>query len=143
MVKNWLIALLSFYLGYSLFFSLIVAPAIFKTAGVEIGGKIVENIFPYYFATSVSLLGISTILLIKTNLKKLAWFLLIATLMAFIQEFYILPKAVELKTTSPGEFKFFHKISVTLNVLEIIIAAIVLGTILFTKDKEEKRKESE
>jgi hypothetical protein len=63
--------------------------------------------------------------------------------MAYIQEFYILPKAVELKTTSPGEFKFFHKISVTLNVLEIIIAAIVLGTILFTKDKEEKRKESE
>jgi hypothetical protein len=139
MVERVTIALLSFYLGYSLFFTLVVAPAIFKTLGPQMGGKVVETIFPYYFAASVSFLGLSTLLLLKQNLRKWALVLLIATLMAAFQEFYLLPKALELKVNSPEESKFWHKISVLLNLAEIAISAFVLGALLFKGEKEEEK----
>ena len=82
----------------------------------------VAKIFPLYFGSATTLLGLSALLTLKGGYKKVAYLLLVGTLIAAVQEFYILPLAEELKSSNPSSFKVWHGISMLLNVVDIFIA---------------------
>jgi hypothetical protein len=140
MMDRFVVALLSFFLGFALFFGTVVAPAIFGTVGAKTGGEIVSKIFPYYFAAATSLLGLASILALKGGWRKASFALLVATVIAAFEEFFVLPTAEKLKFQSHGEFLFWHKVSVFLNGVEILIVAVVLIWFLFFEGKTKKEK---
>ena len=122
MLERFTVALLGFYLGFSTFFSFVVAPILFSVLDKSQAGEVVVRIFPLYFGSATALLGLASILTFKGGYKKVAYLLLVGTLIAAFQEFYILPLAEGLKNSNPSEFKFWHGISMLLNVVDIFIA---------------------
>ena len=126
MLERFVAALLGFYLGFSTFFSFVVAPILFSVLDKSQGGKVVFHIFPLYFGSATLLLGLAAILTFKGGYRKIAYLLLVATLIAAFQEFYILPSMGELKTANPEGFKMWHGISMLLNGVDMLIAAVGL-----------------
>jgi len=122
MLERFVVALLGFYLGFSTFFSFVVAPILFSVLDKSLAGEVVAKIFPLYFGSATALLGLAAILTLKGGYKKVAYLLLVGTLTAAFQEFYILPLVEELKTAKAEVFKVWHGISMLLNVVDIFIA---------------------
>ncbi len=133
MVERFTLTLLGFYLGFSTFFSFVVAPTLFGTLEKSLAGEVVSKIFPLYFGSATTLLGLSSILLLKEGRRKLSFLLLVGTLIAAFQEFYILPLSEELKTTDYDRFLFWHGVSMFLNLVDILIALLTVGILLFRK----------
>ena len=126
MLERFVVALLGFYLGFSTFFSFVVAPILFSVLDKSSAGEVVAKIFPLYFGSATALLGLAAILTLKGGYKKVAYLLLVGTLIAAFQEFYVLPLAEGLKHSNPSAFKIWHGISMLLNVVDMLIAAIGL-----------------
>jgi len=126
MLERFTVALLGFYLGFSTFFSFVVAPILFSVLDKSSAGEVVAKIFPLYFGSATTLLGLSALLTLKGGYKKVAYLLLVGTLIVAFQEFYILPLAEKLKSSNPSAFKVWHGISMLLNVVDMLIAAIGL-----------------
>ncbi len=133
MSKRFVIALLGFYLGFTTFFGFVVAPAVFSTAGAQTGGEIVSKIFPYYFAASTTVLGVSTLLTLKDDLKKVSLILLVALLISAFQEFFLFPHALQVKVSNPEGFKSLHTLSVLLNAATMLLALVAEGLLIFSK----------
>jgi len=133
MVNRFVIALLGFYLGYATFFSFAVAPVLFSVLPKSVAGKVVAKIFPLYFGAGVSILGVSSILVLREGLKKIALLLLVATIICALQEFYIIPLAEELKATNYEAFKTLHGVSMFLNLSSLLLAFVSLSWLLKIK----------
>jgi len=87
MAERFVIFLLGFYLGFSTFFSFVVAPVLFGTLETKAAGEVVSKIFPLYFGAATTLLALSSILLLKEGKRKLSLLLLAAALISAFQEF--------------------------------------------------------
>jgi uncharacterized membrane protein len=104
------------------FFSFVVAPLLFKTLGKEQAGKVVEKIFPIFFATCLGLDAISLLAVFKANVGFLLILILILTItLNAIQLYVILPESKEKKKTDYKAFLKLHKISVILNLSVIFL----------------------
>jgi hypothetical protein len=125
MIANYLIAAM---LGIMLFFTVVVAPTVFKVLPVEWSGKYVRNFFPKYYAS----LGILTVISAFLVTTPIAQYLLIgcAALFAFTL-FYLTGKINQAKDLGLNkQFHILHVLSVVINLVQLIIFIYLLAVSL-------------
>jgi len=139
MVVKFVIALLGFLLGFTTFFSFVVAPVLFSVLDKKVAGNVVSHIFPTYFGSETLLYGLTTILLVKIKFRKLALISLVVTLLAALQAFGVLPLSEHLKETDYELFKMVHGISMGVNLVNILATVYLLWFLIFKADCEGKK----
>lgn len=115
MITNYL---LSAMIGIMLFFTVVVAPTVFKVLPVEYSSKYVRNFFPKYYAT----LGLITIVSIFTapNGNSQLMLAICAALFAFTL-FYLTGKINLAKDEGKSrQFHILHGLSVVINLFQLI-----------------------
>jgi Domain of unknown function (DUF4149) len=115
MITNYLI---SGMVGIMLFFTVVVAPTVFKVLPTEWSSKYVRNFFPKYYAT----LGLITLICVFTESDKTNQILLAAcaALFAFTL-FYLTGKINSAKDSGQNrQFHLLHGASVVINVFQLI-----------------------
>ena len=115
MITNYL---LSGMVGIMLFFTVVVAPTVFKVLPVEWSSKYVRNFFPKYYAT----LGLITLICVFTEADSSSKLLLsiCAVLFAFTL-FYLTGKINNAKDSSNNRlFHWLHGASVVINLFQLI-----------------------
>jgi len=115
MITNYL---LSAMIGIMLFFTVVVAPTVFKVLPVEYSSKYVRNFFPKYYAT----LGLVTIVSVFTAPSGNCQILLAicAALFAFTL-FYLTGKINLAKDQGKSrQFHILHGLSVVINLFQLI-----------------------
>ncbi len=124
MMIKVLLFLDAFYLGLGSFFSFFVAPTLFKVLETVQAGKVVERIFPVYFAIGFVVSIISAV--VGTKVSK-AYFMLaiIAALIVGMQLFFLNPYAHSLKGTNYSLFLKIHGLSMALNLLHLLLILIL------------------
>lgn len=115
MITNYL---LSAMIGIMLFFTVVVAPKVFKVLPVEYSSKYVRNFFPKYYAT----LGLVTIVSAFTapNGNSQLLLAICAALFAFTL-FYLTGKINLAKDEGKSrQFHILHGLSVVINLFQLI-----------------------
>jgi hypothetical protein len=115
MITNYL---LSAMIGIMLFFTVVVAPTVFKVLPVEYSSKYVRNFFPKYYAT----LGLVTIVSVFTapNGNSQILLAICAALFAFTL-FYLTGKINLAKDQGKSrQFHILHGLSVVINLFQLI-----------------------
>lgn len=105
-------------IGIMLFFTVVVAPTVFKVLPVEYSSKYVRNFFPKYYAT----LGLITIVSVFTAPDGYSQLLLAicAALFAFTL-FYLTGKINLAKDEGKSrQFHILHGLSVVINLFQLI-----------------------
>jgi hypothetical protein len=121
MIANYLIAAM---VGIMLFFTVVVAPTVFKVLPVEWSSKYVRSFFPKYYAS----LGILTLISVFLAQSPFTQYLLIgcAALFAFTL-FYLTGKINQAKDLGLNkQFHILHALSVVINVIQLIIFIYLL-----------------
>lgn len=123
-MEKLLLFINSLYLGMGAFFSFYVAPVLFRVLEKAQAGKVVEKVFPVYFALGlvVSLLTLFLGFRIGKLLFSLA---LINTLLHALQLFYVLPTAHELKGVDYQAFMKLHGLSMGINLLSLLATLVI------------------
>ena len=115
MITNYMI---SGMVGIMLFFTVVVAPTVFKVLPTEWSSKYVRNFFPKYYAT----LGLITLICVFTESDKTNQILLAvcAALFAFTL-FYLTGKINSAKDSGQNrQFHLLHGVSVVINLFQLI-----------------------
>lgn len=121
MIANYLIAGM---VGIMLFFTVVVAPTVFKVLPVEWSSAYVRSFFPKYYAS----LGIITIVCVFIETEALNKILLAicASLFAFTL-FYLTDKINKAKDSGQTrQFHVLHVLSVVINLLQLVIFIYLL-----------------
>jgi hypothetical protein len=121
MIVNYLIAGM---VGIMLFFTVVVAPTVFKVLPVEWSSAYVRSFFPKYYAS----LGIITIICVFIETEALNKILLAicASLFAFTL-FYLTDKINKAKDSGQTrQFHVLHVLSVVINLLQLVIFIYLL-----------------
>ena len=122
MIVNYLIAGM---VGIMLFFTVVVAPTVFKVLPVEWSSAYVRSFFPKYYAS----LGIITIICVFIETEALNKILLAicASLFAFTL-FYLTDKINQAKDSGQTRrFHVLHVLSVVINLLQLVIFIYLLA----------------
>ena len=115
MITNYL---LSAMIGIMLFFTVVVAPTVFKVLPVEYSSKYVRNFFPKYYAT----LGLITLISVFTapNGNSQLLLAICAALFAFTL-FYLTGKINLAKDEGKSrQFHILHGLSVVINLFQLL-----------------------
>lgn len=121
MITNYLISAM---VGIMLFFTVVVAPTVFKVLPVEWSSKYVRNFFPKYYA----FLGIVTLITLFTEQDFLyrMYLLACAILFAFTL-FFLTGKINAAKDEGKSkQFQALHGLSVVINVIQLGIFIYLL-----------------
>lgn len=123
-MEKLLLFINSLYLGMGAFFSFYVAPVLFRVLEKAQAGKVVEKVFPVYFALGLvaSLLTLFLGFRIGRLLFSLA---LINTLLHTLQLFYVLPTAHGLKEVNYQAFMKLHGVSMGINLLSLLATLVI------------------
>lgn len=118
------IYLLSGMVGIMLFFTVVVAPTVFKVLPVEWSSKYVRNFFPKYYAT----LGLVTIICVFTESDPISKLLLaICALLFIFTLFYLTGKINSAKDSGQNRlFHILHGASVVINVFQLVSFIFIL-----------------
>lgn len=118
------IYLLSGMVGIMLFFTVVVAPTVFKVLPVEWSSKYVRNFFPKYYAT----LGLVTIICAFTESDPASKLLLaICALLFIFTLFYLTGKINSAKDSGQNRlFHILHGASVVINVFQLVSFIFIL-----------------
>lgn len=110
--------LLSGMVGIMLFFSVVVAPTVFKVLPAEWSSKYVRNFFPKYYAT----LGIITLICVFTEPDLISKILLAICAVLFAFTLFFLTEKIN-SAKDHGQTRLFHWLhgaSVAINVLQLL-----------------------
>ncbi len=115
------------------FFSFFVAPTLFKTLPKSEAGKVVEKIFPIYFALCLGLDALSLLAVFKANVGFILILILILTItLNAVQLYVILPESREKKRSGDREgFKRVHTISVFMNLTVVVLNLLGILYLIF------------
>ena len=118
-------------LGSMLFFSIAVAPKIFKVLSNEEAGKFVRSIFPTYYMYNGIQYLILTFFMFYTEQTGNILYLSCLILSFFILSNYVLMPQINKSRdiNNQKRFKFLHLLSVVFNFI-IIISSIILILLL-------------
>ncbi|MBU3594202.1 DUF4149 domain-containing protein [Polynucleobacter sp. 71A-WALBACH] len=121
MITNYLI---SGMVGIMLFFTVVVAPTVFKVLPVEWSSKYVRNFFPKYYAS----LGIVTLLSIFTEQDSGNRLYLIACAILFAFTLFFLTGKINAAKDEGKTKKFhvLHGLSVVINITQLCIFIYLL-----------------
>ena len=121
MITNYL---LSAMIGIMLFFTVVVAPTVFKVLPVEYSSKYVRNFFPKYYAT----LGLITLVCVFTaqdSNSKL--FLAICAALFALTLFFLTGKINRAKDEGKNQqFHILHGVSVAINLFQLVVFIYLL-----------------
>jgi Ca2+/Na+ antiporter len=122
MITNYLI---SGMVGIMLFFTVVVAPTVFKVLPVEWSSKYVRNFFPKYYAS----LGLLTLVAIFTAQDSISRLYLIACVMLFaFTLFFLTGKINAAKDEGKNkQFHVLHGLSVVINLAQLCIFIYLLA----------------
>ena len=116
--------LLSAMIGIMLFFTVVVAPTVFKVLPVEYSSKYVRNFFPKYYAT----LGLITLVCVFTaqdSNSKL--FLAICAALFALTLFCLTAKMNRAKDEGKNQqFHILHGVSVAINLFQLAVFIYLL-----------------
>ena len=116
--------LLSAMIGIMLFFTVVVAPTVFKVLPVEYSSKYVRNFFPKYYAT----LGLITLVCVFTaqdSNSKL--FLAICAALFALTLFFLTGKINRAKDEGKNQqFHILHGVSVAINLFQLAVFIYLL-----------------
>ena len=133
-VATVLVALLA---GSMLFFSFVMAPLIFIKLDIDVAGKFVRAVFPWYYLLILVLAGLSALTLVAFAPLNAALMLLIAGSTAYCRQF-LMPQINEHRDRSrageSGATKIFdklHRRSEVLNGLQVLAVMAVLLHLVF------------
>lgn len=110
--------LISGMIAIMLFFTVVVAPTVFKVLPVEWSGKYVRNFFPKYYAS----LGLITIVCVFTapDFSNKIWLAICASLFAFAL-LYLTGKINSAKDHGhTRQFHILHTASVIINLFQLV-----------------------
>ena len=115
-------------LGSMLFFSIAVAPKIFKVLSNEEAGKFVRSIFPTYYMYNGIQYLILTFFMFYTEQTGNILYLSCLILSFFILSNYVLMPQINKSrdTDNQKKFKFLHFLSVFINFLIIVFSVILI-----------------
>jgi len=122
MIENLIQNLIAISLGTMLFFSLVIAPVIFKILNDKDAGKFVRKIFPNYYLINLMILSIAIILLLYISSINLEFYitLIIAISFAF-SLFFLMPLINKFKDNKEKKkFKYSHTLSVIINFAQML-----------------------
>jgi hypothetical protein len=121
MIANYLIAAM---VGIMLFFTVVVAPTVFKVLPVEWSSKYVRNFFPKYYA-SLGILTVISAFLVTTPISQ---YLLIGCVALFtFTLFYLTGKINQAKDLGLNkQFHILHGLSVVINLVQLIVFIYLL-----------------
>jgi hypothetical protein len=110
--------------GIMLFFTVVVAPTVFKVLPVEWSSKYVRNFFPKYYAS----LGLVTLVSIFTEQDSVNRLYLIACAVLFaFTLFFLTGKINAAKDEGKNkQFHILHGLSVVINILQLCIFIYLL-----------------
>ena len=116
MITNYL---LSAMIGIMLFFTVVVAPTVFKVLPVEYSSKYVRNFFPKYYAT----LGLITIVSIFTAPDANSQLLLAICAALFVFTLFYLTGKINLAKDEgkSRQFHILHGLSVVINLFQLLV----------------------
>ena len=116
-----------------LFFSISIARFVHSTLGPENAGKLLRVLFPKYFLWGLILSLFSTLAFYFSNKIFESVTLLIVALLASISRFILVPKInknrdlmLQGEASSRKTFSLLHTLSVTINIVQMILLLIVL-----------------
>jgi glycerol uptake facilitator-like aquaporin len=121
MITNYL---LSAMVGIMLFFTVVVAPTVFKVLPVEWSSKYVRNFFPKYYAT----LGLVTFICVFTEPDSLNKLLLAICALLFVFTLAYLTGKIN-NAKDSGKTRLFHLLhgaSVVINLFQLIVFIFIL-----------------
>ncbi len=113
--------------GVMVFFSLILAPALFRRLGRERAGDMLHHLFPLYHKTVAIMALLSALSLYVYRIEAL--FLATAAGLAILQLVLILPKTARLRLaaredeTARAAFGRLHGISMVVNLTSLLLLA--------------------
>lgn len=111
-------------LGIMVFFTLIVAPLIFKSLPAQWAGVYVRAFFPAYYLV---LGGLTTVAAIVASHARVQWMCAICAVCFFFLVFVITPLINRSRdAVEPENFNLYHWISVVLNLLQILVLMVCL-----------------
>lgn len=121
MITNYLI---SGMVGIMLFFTVVVAPTVFKVLPVEWSSKYVRSFFPKYYAS----LGLITLVSIFTEQNTISRLYLISCVVLFaFMLFFLTGKINAAKDKEKDkQFHVFHGLSVVINLAQLCIFIYLL-----------------
>ena len=128
---NPIIIIISIWSGTIIFFSAVVAPTVFKSLGEKEAGVFLRAFFPKYYIFGIVLGVLSIIYLLSNPIHAHLMYSIIAMTVLTIfgrMSIPIINKARD--TNNEQAFKRYHLISVTMNVLTLVIGIIILGMLL-------------
>jgi hypothetical protein len=122
MIENLVQNLIAISLGAMLFFSLVIAPVIFKVLDANNASKFVRKIFPHYYLINLVILSFAVLLLFYISSVNLDFYItLFITILFAFSLFILTPLINKLKDNKEErKFKYSHTFSVIINFIQII-----------------------
>jgi hypothetical protein len=128
------LVLVAFVFGAMLFFAAVVTPVLFRRLSREAAGEAVRRLFPaYYLALGLAAAAAAVLYALQASPASLNANLLAAVAAGFfIARFVLLPR-IDAVRPAPGErsseFSRLHRISVVLNLAQLLVMLYVLVTL--------------
>jgi len=120
-------------LGSMAFFSAVMAPLIFIELDSEIAGRFIRRVFPWYYLIVIGLSVLAALCLVFSRVVDAALLGAVATLGVFARQF-LMPKINRARDSMLSgdqarglRFSRLHRLSVWINVAQMIVIAIVLA----------------
>ena len=120
--------ILAISLGIMIFFSLVLAPMIFKILDPENAGKFVRKIFPYYYFVNLVFLSVAVVLFFIVSSFSVNFYITLALVFSFVfAQFILMPLINRLKDNNQEKkFKYAHGFSVVINFAQMILLIYLL-----------------
>ena len=120
--------ILAISLGIMIFFSLVLAPMIFKILDPENAGKFVRKIFPYYYFVNLVFLSVAVVLFFIVSSFSINFYITLALVFSFVfAQFILMPLINRLKDNNQEKkFKYAHGFSVVINFVQMILLIYLL-----------------
>lgn len=120
-------------LGAMAFFAAGVAPIVFRVLDAEAGGRFVRTLFPTYYLWLLATSAAAAVALIPLRAEDAGMMALLAGLSFWLRQ-SLMPRINALSDAAKAgdgaakrEFDRAHRLSVGLNLLQMVVAAVVLA----------------
>lgn len=125
-------------LGAMLFFSGVMAPLIFAKLGLEVAGRFIRQVFPWYYLVVIVLSGAAALALLLLRPAD-AVALAAVALAGIIARQSLMPRINRARDAvlagdpvADRRFSRLHRLSVWINALQIVTVAVVLARLIPT-----------
>ena len=128
MIEQISIYLTVMILGIMLFFSFVIAPAVFISLDEDNARKFIRKIFPFYYNVNLGISLVVVLIFLILNNYGIDFYLILTTAILFAISCYLLMPLINKYRDEKQDkkFKFSHLISVVINFVQMILLVLLL-----------------